>query len=175
VHPVSPFRLPDARRFWEFVLFLGLFFIGLGCFSTYMTYDLPQTTHAASLAGGLFFWLIGAIPAVIGVRGIRAMVAIEPDGVLVRNTLRTHCFAVEDVEGFEVTPAPGTDPQVPADAVLRLRKGRSIRLSAFRDEGLATSGAASRRYRDVADQVEAMNERLAAVRVPGWTQAPTAA
>ena len=91
------------------------------------------------------------------------MVGIDPNSVLVRNTLRTHRFAVEDVEGFEVAPAPGTDPHVPADAVLRLRNGGAMRLSAFRDEGLATSGAATRRYQDVANQVEAMNERLAAV------------
>src|SRR5689334_15969450 len=71
------FRMPDARRFWALVASGGLFFVGLSGLLTYSTYDLPRTSHATTILGGIAFALFGAIPLAIGVRGIRAGVQIS--------------------------------------------------------------------------------------------------
>jgi Bacterial PH domain len=159
-------HLSRARTFWGLVALIAA---GVAGVAPVLAVRLAALAHSAGdvVASVVFvgLWLgAGLLALRVGIRGMRAEVVIGRDGVLIRNTFKTHRLPLADVVAFETEPPAGTDPHVPAQGVVRLHDGHRLRLSAFRSEGLASRHAARRRTTDLSGRLAVLNEQLATLK-----------
>jgi Bacterial PH domain len=143
------------------LLAIGLFLILFYALLCWIARNDEQfrTNWPAVVGMGLF---VGG-PALLMVRSAFCGVVLKPEGVLVRNPLRTHAFGWDEVQGFSI----GTRSMYPKIGLLHLTDGREVRLFGIQGPNPDVRPGAH----EAEDLIAELNEAMAIATTPAMGSA----
>jgi hypothetical protein len=165
VHPAVALGTPirSTRRVYSFALYAWLFgacmvALGVAVLLKFATREGPGSVVATFV----FFGGLAASAGWYGARLGRAELRIDPRSVLVRNPLRSHVAALDQVEAFRAGNATPNASNPTPGIVVCLKDGQALPVWALAEESSIFS--TKRRTAGFEPLADALNELLTSVR-----------